>query len=111
MLIDIIELSKIIGAFSVIFGLVVAIYKFIKTKILDEISNSKRKIEELKEELERMKESQKEHIESAQKEFEIIIEGLSACLDGLIQLGANSNVTTGKEKMDKFLLKKSHGGN
>ena len=111
MLIDIIELGKVVGAFLTISGVVFAIYKFVRTQILDPIDNSKREIEKLKKEIKTIKENHNDHIESSQKEFSIIIQGLSACLDGLIQLGANSNVTTRKEEIDKFLLDKSHGEN
>lgn len=35
--------------------------------------------------------------------------GLAACLDGLIQLGANHDVLIAKDKLDKYLNKKAHG--
>lgn len=35
--------------------------------------------------------------------------GLSACLDGLMQLGANHTVPVAKEKLDKYLNQKAHG--
>ena len=35
--------------------------------------------------------------------------GLAACLDGLIQLGANHDVPIAKDKLDKYLNKKAHG--
>jgi hypothetical protein len=34
--------------------------------------------------------------------------GIAAALDGLIQLGANHNVTMAKEKLDKYLNQKAH---
>ncbi len=33
---------------------------------------------------------------------------LSACLDGLIQLGANHTVPVAKDKLDKYLNKQAH---
>nr|DAK55376.1 MAG TPA: hypothetical protein [Caudoviricetes sp.] len=33
---------------------------------------------------------------------------LSACLDGLVQLGANHNVPVAKDKLDKYLNKQAH---
>lgn len=47
-------------------------------------------------------------IADLEEENEIICEGLSACLDGLIQLGANHNVPKIKEKLDEHLNKKAH---
>ena len=35
--------------------------------------------------------------------------GISACLDGLEQLGANHTVPLAKEKLEKYLNKKAHG--
>ena len=32
----------------------------------------------------------------------------SACLDGLVQLGANHNVPVAKDKLDKYLNKQAH---
>lgn len=111
MLIDIVELGKVVGAFLTISGVIFAVYRFVRGQVLDPIENLQREIMELKKDNEYIKENHNNHIESSQKEFSIIIQGLSACLDGLIQLGANSNVTTSKEKIDKFLLEKSHGEN
>lgn len=47
----------------------------------------------------------------AQQEEEncLLCYGLSACLDGLMQLGANHDVPIAKEKLDKHLNKKAHG--
>lgn len=109
MLIDIVELGKVVGAFLTISGVIFAIYKFVRGQVLEPIENLRRDNVELKKEIESIKENHNNHIESSQKEFSIIIQGLSACLDGLIQLGANSNVTKSKEEIDKFLLDKSHG--
>ena len=33
---------------------------------------------------------------------------LSACLDGLVQLGANHNVPVARDKLDKHLNKQAH---
>lgn len=35
--------------------------------------------------------------------------GISACLDGLEQLGANHTVPLAKKKLEKYLNKKAHG--
>lgn len=43
------------------------------------------------------------------KELTLIVYALSACLDGLGQLGANHTVSTAKEKLDKYINKQAHG--
>lgn len=47
-------------------------------------------------------------IERIKKENAILCFALSACLDGLIQLGANHGVPVAKEKLDKYLNEKAH---
>lgn len=51
---------------------------------------------------------QDKEIEKIKTENTLICYGLSAALDGLIQLGANHNVTTAKEKLDKHLNQQAH---
>lgn len=51
---------------------------------------------------------QNEEIQKIKTENTLICYGLSAALDGLIQLGANHNVTTAKEKLDKHLNQQAH---
>ena len=51
---------------------------------------------------------QNEEIRKIKTENTLICYGLSAALDGLIQLGANHNVTTAKEKLDKHLNQQAH---
>ena len=42
------------------------------------------------------------------KELTLIIYALSACLDGLGQLGANHTVPVAKDKLDKYINKQAH---
>ena len=42
------------------------------------------------------------------KELTLIVYALSACLDGLGQLGANRAVTFAKDKLDKYINKQAH---
>ena len=42
------------------------------------------------------------------KELTLIVYALSACLDGLGQLGANHTVTVAKDKLDKYINKQAH---
>lgn len=50
----------------------------------------------------------KREMSTAKEENELICFALSACLDGLQQLGANHTVPVAKEKLDKFLNKQAH---
>lgn len=52
---------------------------------------------------------QNDEIRKIKIENTLICYGLSAALDGLIQLGANHDVTTAKEKLDKHLNQQAHG--
>lgn len=53
-------------------------------------------------------EKQEEDIKQIKEEDTLICFALSACLDGLMQLGANHTVPIAKEKLDKFLNKQAH---
>ena len=52
--------------------------------------------------------SQETNIDSIKEENALIVFGLQACLDGLIQLGANHNIKIAKEKIDKYINKQAH---
>lgn len=51
---------------------------------------------------------QNTEIQKMKEENTLLCFGISAALDGLIQLGANHNVTKAKEKLDKYLNQKAH---
>ena len=53
-------------------------------------------------------EKQDEEIKQLKKENTLICYGLSACLDGLMQLGANHTVPDAKDKLDKYLNQQAH---
>ena len=53
-------------------------------------------------------EKQAEEIRRVKEENTLVCYALSACLDGLIQLGANHEVPKAKEKLDKYLNKQAH---
>ncbi len=50
----------------------------------------------------------KTEILKVKEEDTLICFALSACLDGLMQLGANHTVPVAKDKLDKFLNKRAH---
>lgn len=77
--------AEFIGAAAVVFGAVFAAYHwFLKQNRQDE------DIKQLKE------------------ENALICYALSACLDGLEQLGANHTVQKAKDKLDKYLNVQAH---
>lgn len=115
---DVIELSKIIGALSVILGLIIGVYK-LYDKITDKQAAHDRDINEMKEEhhkqIEALKEENKSlraenqrEIKKINKENTLICEALVACLDGLEQLGANHTVPEAKSKLSKHLNNAAH---
>ncbi len=57
---------------------------------------------------------QEKEIRRIKEENTLLCYGISACLDGLIQLGANHTVPIAKDKLDKYINQKAHdqeGGN
>ncbi len=88
----IIKIASVITALSVIVGLLLKIHKFyLHQKEQDDLIAF-----------------EQSEIESIKKEDALICFALSACLDGLIQLGANHNVPKAKEKLDKHLNIQAH---
>ena len=55
-----------------------------------------------------MQKQQGKEIQRLKKENTLICYALSACLDGLTQLGANHTVPLAKEKLDKYLNQEAH---
>lgn len=47
-------------------------------------------------------------IKNIKRENMLIVSALSACLDGLTQLGANHSVTEEKDKLDRYLNEQAH---
>ncbi len=56
-------------------------------------------------------EQQSAEIAQLRQESNILCECMSACLDGLGQLGANHTVPEAKKKMDEYLRDAAHGMN
>lgn len=52
--------------------------------------------------------AQDEEIKKIKEENTLLCYGLSACLDGLLQLGCNHSVPGAKEKLDKYLNQQAH---
>lgn len=81
----IITIAAVIGALGVIFGAVFAVYRwYLKQK------------------------KQDKDIAHIKEEDTLIVFALSACLDGLQQLGANHTVPIAKDKLDKYINQRAH---
>ena len=81
----IITIAAVIGALGVIFGVVFAVYRWYLKQ-----------------------EKQDKDIAHIKEEDTLIVFALSACLDGLQQLGANHTVPIAKDKLDKYLNQTAH---
>lgn len=94
--VDVIELSKVIGAVSVILGTIIGVYK-LYDKLIDKLSELERRVSRL--------EKENQNIE---KENALVIYALGACLDGLRQKGCNGKVTTAIDKISKYINNAAH---
>lgn len=81
----IITIAAVIGALGVIFGVVFAVYSWYLKQ-----------------------EKQDKDIAHIKEEDTLIVFALSACLDGLQQLGANHTVPIAKDKLDKYINQRAH---
>lgn len=81
----IITIAAVIGALGVIFGVVFAMYRWYLKQ-----------------------EKQDKDIAHIKEEDTLIVFALSACLDGLQQLGANHTVPIAKDKLDKYINQRAH---
>lgn len=80
-----ITIAAVIGALGVIFGIVFAVYRWYLKQ-----------------------EKQDKDIAHIKEEDTLIVFALSACLDGLQQLGANHTVPIAKDKLDKYINQRAH---
>lgn len=81
----IITIAAVIGALGVIFGVVFAVYRWYLKQ-----------------------EKQDKDVAHIKEEDTLIVFALSACLDGLQQLGANHTVPIAKDKLDKYINQRAH---
>lgn len=81
----IINFAAFIGAVGAIFGTVFAAYRWYLKQ-----------------------EKQDKDIARIKEEDALIVFALSACLDGLQQLGANHTVPIAKDKLDKYINQQAH---
>lgn len=81
----IVTIAAVITALGVIFGVIFAVYRWY-------LKQNK----------------QDEDIKHIKEENMLIVFALSACLDGLQQLGANHTVPVAKDKLDKYINQQAH---
>lgn len=96
------ELSHIIPLFTLLGCLGTAIAFFCK------VHKWYLKQEQQTADIVHLKERHTEDVKKLNKENALVIYALSACLDGLSQLGANHTVPKAKEALDKHLNKQAH---
>ena len=82
---NIVTAAAVISACITIFGVVFAVYRWYLKQ-----------------------EKQDTDIKRIKEENTLICFALSACLDGLQQLGANHTVPVAKDKLDKYLNQQAH---
>ena len=58
--------------------------------------------------IDKLTEHHEEDVQRIKEENCLICYALSACLDGLIQLGCNHTVPDAKQKLDKYLNQQAH---
>ena len=92
----IITVASLLTALGVILGVVLKVHKWYL------------KQEEQSVEIAEIKNKEKEDIHRLKQENALICFGLSACLDGLQQLGANHTVPVAKERLDNYLNDQAH---
>lgn len=96
MQIDIIKIAEIIGACSVILGVILGGYK-LYDKLIDRLAELERRVIAL----------EKEN-NSIKKENTLVIYALGACLDGLHQKGCNGKVTEAMDRISKYINNAAH---
>lgn len=87
-----IYISKVLTALGVITAAALSI-----VRVYSNYKKQKKEIEVLKAENKKQNE-----------ELTLVCFGLSACLDGLMQLGCNHTVTIAKDKLDKYINNMAH---
>ena len=92
----IITAAAVLSALGAIFGLVLKIHKWVI------------KQDDQTEQIVELKSHHEEDISRVKKENTLVCYALSACLDGLQQLGCNHTVPDAKKKLDKYLNQQAH---
>ena len=98
------EFVSIVGGLGVLIGAVVGIVKWYKTHFSDRFEN----IEERLENIETMEKNYRIELKDSKDERLILLEAVLACLKGLQEQGIDGPVTKGIEKVEKYMMEKTH---
>lgn len=93
---DILKLAEMIGACSVILGVIIGGYK-LYDKLADKTDELEMRITDLEKENHNIK-----------RENALVIYALGACLDGLHQQGCNGKVTEAMDRISKYINNAAH---
>ena len=88
--------GAVVSAIGVLLGVVLKVHKWYLA------------VYELKQEVAELRAHHQADVHSIKEENCLICYALSACLDGLQQLGANHTVPLAKDKLDKYLNQQAH---
>jgi hypothetical protein len=91
-----ITIGGVVSAIGLLLGIILKIHKWYL------------KQDEQTKQIEALKEHHEEDVHRLKEENCLICYALSACLDGLQQLGANHTVPIAKDKLDKYLNQQAH---
>ena len=92
----IITAGAVLAAVLAIGGVIFKIYKWVLAQ------------EQQSKAIEELKKVHNADVKNINEESTLVCFALSACLDGLIQLGANHTVPEAKAKLDKYLNQQAH---
>jgi predicted histidine transporter YuiF (NhaC family) len=92
----IITAGAVLGAVGVIFGLIFKAYGWYMKQQTQDTAIAE------------LKKHHEEDMKQVREENRLICYALSACLDGLMQLGANHTVPDAKTALDKYLNQQAH---
>ena len=92
----IITLGSLLGALGLMLGLILKGHKWVLHQ------------EEQDKEIAKLKALHEKDTDELKQENRLVCEALSACLDGLQQLGANHDVPKVKSKLDEYLNAQAH---
>ena len=102
----IIAVSCLSAIGTVLFWILKAHKWFLKQEAQDE--KTKQLEIDLKKEIQELREKHEADMKKSKSERRVVCFGLSACLDGLVQLGCNHTVPEAKTELDKYLNEQAH---
>ena len=102
----IVAVSALSAVGTVLFGILKIHKWFLNQEAQDQKVEAVRA--ELKKEIQELREKHEADMKKSKSERRVVCFGLSACLDGLVQLGCNHTVPEAKTELDKYLNEQAH---